>query len=119
MGSTLSKRLSITLQGFVFMLLVYLVFANPRPPAEAQSDASTPKNIVDALQDRSITQLNEHLRATDASVSGLQVKVDANTVQIAEMHGQETVWFALLAVMVGGSIVFQVSSNKKAKDESK
>jgi len=78
------------------------------PTASAQSAISA----EDATQDANISSLNKHIESTDANVLRQETALNINAMAIAELQGEERVFFGILSILTGASIVIQVKGRK-------
>ncbi|HEX5236142.1 MAG TPA: hypothetical protein VFW25_12525 [Silvibacterium sp.] len=86
-----------------------------RPPVAAQERQERGQiSSEDAVQDVNIAAIDRHLQATDARAEAEYSRVQLLDSQIAEMQGEQRVAFAVLGVLMGGSIVVQVGIRRKA-----
>jgi hypothetical protein len=99
------------LRSVILAVCICASLAGKYPPAFAQS-GMTPE---DATQDANIAAINKHLESTDANVLRQETALNLNAMQIAELQGEERVFFGVLGVLTSISIVIQVKKKGELK----
>ena len=87
----------------ILSLSICAALAGQYPPALAQSTTAE-----DATQDANISAINKHLEATDANVLRQETALSLNAMQVAELQGEERVFFGVLGLLTSVSIIIQV-----------
>ena len=92
------------------------------PPAKAQQGSSEATDVAVIHDDighatKDISDLNDHLKATDDRVNRQYASINQNASDIAVMRGQDEQnkwWIGLLAALTGGQLIWTVRKEKKA-----
>lgn len=96
------------MRSLILAVCIYASLSGKYPPAHAQTTMSA----EDATQDANISALNKHIENTDANVLRQEAALSTNALAIAEMQGEERVFFSILGVLTSVSIVIQVKGRK-------
>jgi len=103
MRITFSAAIQMFLRCAILSLSICAALAGQYPPALAQSTTAE-----DATQDANISAINKHLEATDANVLRQETALSLNAMQVAELQGEERVFFGVLGLLTSVSIIIQV-----------
>jgi hypothetical protein len=95
----------------VLIVCAYGSWSGIYPPAHAQASIM---NAEDATQDANIAGLNKHIDNTDANVLRQEAALNINAMAVAELQGEVRVFFAVLGLLTGTSLVIQVRAKKQA-----
>lgn len=101
--------IKVSLKCAILGMCLFAAMDGKYPPVLAQQHEMSAE---DATQDANITELNKHLENTDRNVSSLQSAGNSNALAIAEMQGEERVFFTILGILSGAGIVLQVKTKK-------
>lgn len=102
---------SLGLRMIAMAFSAVLALDGRHPPAHAQDQPMQQQWMIsneDAVQDSSIASINKHLEHTDSQVDRAETRLQATESQLSEMQGEERIAFAVLTLLTGGSIAFQV-----------
>lgn len=128
-----AKRLGMTAAGFVLLMgphahlrmqLQQQIKEQRQQLAQLQMDSTVPGSEpwmmsgFDMVQNSKIFEINEHLKATDATVTKLGEQLVLTQREVSDMAGTDKVWFSLLSVMVIGMIGMEFWKETR-KGESK
>ena len=88
----LKHYLLLTIQTLIVILCLGSMFGGHHPPAHAQALKAEPSTIEDAMQDRSIAEINQHLESTDSAAQLTKTRqwdqINANTKSLDALAGK-------------------------------